>query len=379
MKKQKWFGWLVLALVVMLASCQSTVTVRHLVPAGVNMGSYRTIAVASTSLSAPALNYYPTWSINFDDFGYRLSTGYERNAAKNAAELATKTFTSTLQSSGFFTVLPPEQTDKYLALGDDGVALLKQKGVKAIVTSSISYLDLDERPFTEDIVENQLDPTTKKNKQVVTGKKYYVSQRVTLTFSYLVRDIESGTILASNSFTDRRSRDTEIARRVYRGSSFVDERRYAFAYAPSVTSMISSILDAFQNKIAQQLMPTWKYTTLALMPNKPKEANVQDAYRMADAGQVEQAYALFRAQWDATGHLPSGYNAALMQEAMGNLSDALTLMNQVASRTGDVKASAAVHRMLAAQKAQQEAHNQINGTTSVGESKVTTTQIITGS
>lgn len=366
------------SLAIVLASCQSTVTVKHLMPATVNMGSYRTIAVASTDLSASTLSFYPTWSISFDDFGYHFSSGYERNSATRAAVIATDSFTKTMQESGFFTVLPPSETDKYLALGDDGLALLKQKGVKAIVTSSISYLDLDEEPYSEDIVEYRTNPTTKTTSKCVVGRKYYISQKVTVSFTYLVRDIESGTILASDTFTGKRSRETEVARRVFKGNSFVDEKLYSFAYAPSVTDMISSILDGFQEKIARKLMPSWQYSSVALMDNKPKNANVKDAYRLADSGKIEEAYSVFVAEWENSGHVPSGYNAALMLEAMGNLSDAVTLMHQVANESGDGKAYTALSRMLSAQKEQEEAQNQIQGTSPDGESGVTTTQIITG-
>ncbi|MFA7168647.1 MAG: hypothetical protein WC096_07075, partial [Sphaerochaetaceae bacterium] len=62
----------------------------------------------------------------------------------------------------------------------------------------------------------------------------------------------------------------------------------------------------------------------------------------------------------------------------GNLSDAVTLMHQVANESGEGKAYTALSRMLSAQKEQEEAQNQIQGTSPDGESGVTTTQIITG-
>jgi len=378
MKTRNCIVGFLLGAVVFLASCQSTVTVRHLVPAAVNMGSYRNIAVASTTLNTATLGFYPTWNISFDDFGYRFSTGYERDSARRAAEIATDAFTKTLQSSGFFTVFPPSETDNYLGIGADGVQLLKQKGVKAIVRSSISYLDLDEHPYSEDIVEYKTDPKTNSSRKYVTGRKYFISQEVTLSFTYLVKDIESGTILTSGTLTGKRSKDTEVARRVYQGNTFNDQRVYSYTYAPSVTGMITSILNEFQDKIARQLMPTWQYSTLTLMGNKPKENAVKDAYRLADNGDIEQAYAIFAAQWQATGHVPSGYNAALMLEASGNLSGAISLMNQVVSSSGNGDAYGALNRMMEAQKSQQEAQNQIDGTSTKGESGVVTTQVVTG-
>ena len=67
-----------------------------------------------------------------------------------------------------------------------------------------------------------------------------------------------------------------------------------------------------------------------------------------------------------------------MLEASGNLSGAISLMNQVVSSSGNGDAYGALNRMMEAQKSQQEAQNQIDGTSTKGESGVVTTQVVTG-
>ncbi|MFA6844815.1 MAG: hypothetical protein WCR02_03725 [Sphaerochaetaceae bacterium] len=380
MKKRLFAVSLLATIGLLFISCQSTVVVRHLEPALVDLSDYRTLAIASTTVNANGIGNYSPWINGFDDFGYRFSTGYERDTAEIAAKTASATLTQTLQNSGFFTVLPPSDTDNYLGIGLDGLTLLINKGVKAIVNSSISYMDLDEHSYTEDITEYKTDPVTHKSIKTVVGRKRYISQTVTLTLTYVIKDIRTGSVLTSNSYTGKKSRDTLVDTRMYTGatsSNFVEDRIYSYTYAPSVTDMTKAIITSFQSDIAHQLSPTWKVQTIALMDNKPKDANVEGAYKLADQGSVEAAYRLFSSNWQATGHVPSGFNAALMLEAMGKLDDAVSLMNKVSLVTYEPRVFSELSRMLNAQKQQAAAENQITGTSPAGEAGMTTTQIIT--
>jgi hypothetical protein len=107
-------------------------------------------------------------------------------------------------------------------------------------------------------------------------------------------------------------------------------------------------------------------------------ATVADAYKLADQGSVEAAYQVFISEWNNSRHVPSGYNAALMLEAEGKLDDAVTLMNEVATSSGNGQAYSALSRMQSAQKNYSDAMNQMSGTSPSGESGTSKTQIVTG-
>jgi hypothetical protein len=378
MRSRKTVLLVCLIALIVLTGCQSTVTVKHLHPAEVNLGNYRTLAIASTGVGTMG-RAYGFSNVRFDDFGLWLSSGYQSGTASSAAQYASSMLTGALQASDFFTVYPPENTDNYLGLGMDGYKMLQNKGVTAVVTSSISYFDLDENTYTEDVTEYRTDKTTGKSVKYVTGKKYYLEQTVTLTLTYAVKDLQSGTILTSDSLTGKRSRDTLIAQRKYAGSAdFDDERYYSYSYAPSVNDMVQTIINSFRTPIQRKLTPTWRTEEIALMSNKPKVATVADAYKLADQGSVEAAYQVFISEWNNSRHVPSGYNAALMLEAEGKLDDAVTLMNEVATSSGNGQAYSALSRMQSAQKNYSDAMNQMSGTSPSGESGTSKTQIVTG-
>lgn len=377
--KRNIFVLSLLSLILLLSGCQSSVLVRHLRPAEVDMGSYRNLAVATATASSSVYSYRPSTRIVFSGSdSFFLSSGYASDTVGNAAKYASNRLAETLgKADGYFTVLAPDNTDNYLGLGLDGLNMLKKKGVNAVITSQITAMNIDEHPYTQDITENRPNPSDPtKTVRMVVGKKTYISQTVSLNYSYQIKDVQSGTVLFSETKSGKRDRDTLIGKRIYEGSAFRDDLSYNYSYAPSVDDMIRDIINSFQNDIARKLTPTYTIESISLMQNKPKDENIKNAYSLVDNGNLQGAYQMFLNEWKTVNHVPSGYNAALLSEALGNLDDAVALMNQVATMSGDSNAYAALGRMQQAQKDYVAAKNQINRTSS--DTKATTTQVVTG-
>ena len=383
---------LVIAGMLLFSSCTTTVQVRHLVPSEVDLSNYRTIAVASTdAYRFPFGRPVSPWIRGLNETSFSLTSGYANDLSKQVANLSSLYLTQTLMDTGYFTILGPELSDAYLTIsagGDDALSLLKAKGVQAILRSSITYMGCDESIYGRDRktwVTESLDPTkptVMTSYEKVTGKDYYLLQKATVTFTYTLLDIQTGKIVTTKSFTDQRERETFLGRRVYEdkdktGSNYSDERMYSSGFAPSFLPLFEKMLGGFQNEVSHQLAPSWQTSTVSLMSNKPKIEAMKEAYKLAESGSLQQAYALFLGEWNQSRHVPSGYNAGLLLEALGELGSAVDLMNEVYNYSGDGKAYAQFLRMQEAFSNQTKAEKQLSGDTSSGDGYIVTTGFYT--
>jgi tetratricopeptide (TPR) repeat protein len=137
------------------------------------------------------------------------------------------------------------------------------------------------------------------------------------------------------------------------------------------------MLKSFQHEIQTILAPTWETTSLALMPNKPKNNLAKTGYKLAEDGSLRPAYSLFLDVWRQDMHVPSGYNAALILESLGDLSGAIDLMEDVCDYSRNSACYEQIGRMKEALTKQGQAEKQISGEESAGDQMVTKTQLIT--
>jgi tetratricopeptide (TPR) repeat protein len=97
------------------------------------------------------------------------------------------------------------------------------------------------------------------------------------------------------------------------------------------------------------------------MSNKPKLEAAKSAYTLTERGSYEQAYRQFLSLYELSGHIASGYNAALLLEALNRLPEAVDLMNDVFNRSGSQQAYTALLRMQEAKSQSEKAQRQISG------------------
>jgi tetratricopeptide (TPR) repeat protein len=137
------------------------------------------------------------------------------------------------------------------------------------------------------------------------------------------------------------------------------------------------MLKSFQHEIQTILAPSYETISLTLMPNKPKNDLAKNGYKLAEAGSLRASYSLFLDIWNQDRHFPSGYNAALLLEALGDLSGAIDLMEAVCDFSQNSACYEQIGRMKEALAKQGQAEKQISGEESAGDQVVTKTQLIT--
>ena len=361
-------------MVVFLTSCATSITVRHLVPGEVDLSASRNIAIASTSpYKFPYGRPLSPWISGLSETDFTLSSGYDANLPSSIANTATRMLLDAAQSTSYFTILTPDVTDAYLSLskvGENTLAMLKAKGVQAMLSSNISYMDVEEEVVGKDVktyVTEDIDPSaavTMKSYEKVTSREYFLVQKATLTLTYTVYDLVNNRILLTRSFTGKEDQETKIGIRTYDAGApggYRDERRYSSGYAPSFKPLFEKVLRSFSSTISKQLAPSWQTKRLTLMSNKPKLEAAKSAYTLAERGSYDQAYRQFLSLYELSGHIASGYNAALLLEAMGRLSEAVDLMTEVYNRSGSHQAYTALLSMQEAKSQSEKAQRQISG------------------
>jgi hypothetical protein len=370
-----------LVMMMVLTSCATNVTVRHLVPGDVDLSGFRSLAVASTSAyKFPTSRPLSPWISGLQETDFTLSSGYEASLGAQIADLATKTMLQSVGETEYFSILPPAITDAYVTLGsigEDMRSMLQSKGVQALLVSDITYVDMDESIVGRDIRTYVTEGT--KNYEKVTSREYFLVQQATLSLTYSVIDLAQNHVLVSRSFTGKQERETKIGTRIYlfdtaAPGAYRDERRYASGHAPSFAPLFEQILDEFSSTIATQLAPSYQLSRLPLLANKPKLKEAEAAYKLARQGSYAPAQILFHELWEQERHLPSGYNAALLLEALGTIDEAVDLMSIVYHSTASQQAHDALLRMQEAQSGQKKAERQISGEVTRDGQGVTMTQ-----
>lgn len=312
---------LVVATILLLVSCSTTVTVDYINPSEINMGKYRNIAIASTvpyrGMRSPSV-----FVRALDDAAQRntfVTSSYTSSLAGYVADYATDLLVDTLSSSNFFKVTPPSVTDALIAdayRGEDISAELARRGIDAVIIPKITAMGVDEYISSSSYYVN--DPVKKDehgNPLKVKAWRYYLTQSAYLDYSYTIIDAETMTVYAVKNFSDKREDTKQISDHGI--------------YSPDVRGFFRSMLSGFQKHILTQLVPQHRSTSLSLMSNKPEIKSLESAYEAAKDGYTNRARELFLAEYNSSGHIPSGYNAALLTASGGDIDAAISLLEEM--------------------------------------------------
>ncbi|HKM08030.1 MAG TPA: hypothetical protein VJ869_13705 [Sphaerochaeta sp.] len=393
MRKRALLGILSMVTILLFTSCTTSITVRHRIPSEVDVSNHRNIAIASTETYVFARGaMLPPWIKGSSETSFTLSSGFNADVSSKVAQKSTGYLVDALVNTDYFTILPAETTDAYLTLGKNGentYEMLIKQGVQALLKSSITYMNCEEqilgRDIKEWVTENPAPSTDPAivpkiiSYEKVTGRSFYLEQQATMTFTYTLIDLKANRLLATQSYTMQKTKETCLGKTIFatvENPRDTDERCYSSGFAPSFLPLFDAMIKEIPSQVAKQLAPSWSESRVSLMANKPK-ADIADAYKMAEKGNLRQAYEVFFQTWDKMSHLPSGYNAALMLEGMGKYSEALELMNQVYNKTGDFKSHTQLMRLKEVSSQQDEAMKQLEGTTGIIDGNVVKTQILT--
>ena len=348
---------LLLFAVLFATGCATTVTVNHLIPAEINMSDYRNLAVASTRgfsfgfFNRPA-SIVPDLS---GTSGYRVYSGLSPYAEVELAQYATRRLNANLANADYFSLISPALTDTIVGRGGNNATMydqLMRAGASALLTSDISFMDVDEYIYAAEVKKLVTkDPITgltlpKAEERLILT--YFIKQRIAITYRYEIVDLRTGRLIISKTFNDQFERSYELP---------ADKTKVITA--TSIDSRFESLIDDFLRTLTNQIAPRYERTVLSLMDNKPEVQRVAEAWEEAKRGNIAVARELFLKEWNRSDHIPSGYNAALMIEALGDLPEAVDLMWEVYRASGSARIYSQLDRMKRALENQRKAESQM--------------------
>lgn len=324
---------LLVVLIMFFTSCATTVKVRHLIPATIDMSAYRNLAVQPVnpyrfSLSSTPPPFVPDMS---GTCPIQVYSGFSSFFEHEVARRATNTLVQELEQTNYFSILTLGQAD---ALAYER---LKNMGYDGLVSAHIEDMEVDEYIFArqgEDTDGEQL--------------RYYLKQRFSITISFSIIDLESRRTYAYRTYTDRNERTIPL--------DLEEDRAY---FAPSLYTLAEPMVSSLVETFIGQLAPKWKTISVALMDNKPKNIYVERAWEEVKEGNLRLAREIFLQEWERSGHVPSGYNAALLDEALGEIEKAIVLMEQVWIASANEAAAKQLQRMRTSWEKHTEAQTQL--------------------
>ena len=332
---------LAFAVILVLTGCSSSIAVKTLVPAKVDVSGYKTIAVRSTQDDARWV--VPTfWNSTFP-YRYEINERYRRdlmvtsrldfNVSSRITEAASSTIYKAI-NTGFFSILEPKLTDSMITVGEYGGSVrqsLMQNNVDALLTTKISDLYYDEY-ITQETGFSQTDK--------VTGAKYtplyfYAVQKYAITIFYTLTDVENNKIIASGTFSSGMQEEkTQLGRTKNAAGDF--ERTF-YSYIPSASSLLSDLIKEFSDSFRDELSPHYTTEYFTFMSNKPEVKSLERAYDALYDEYWDTALRLFADEYARSGHIPSGYNAAILYFASGKTETALAISNELYTKYGSTK------------------------------------------
>lgn len=189
-------------------------------------------------------------------------------------------------------------------------------------TGEVTYYNVNDRIKTERVsVESKYtDSNGKKKKSYVYVDYYY--RDVSFDFKYQIVDSSNNKIIAYEKISIDNS----------------SGRYKSIRDLPSPYSLIENKLKSTASKILKELQPYVVVKSLSLLEDKNKNPDMKNANELAKEYNINDSYRLYRKLYDENGIFEAGYNAALLKQAMGELSDAEDLMSQLYEKTLDSRA-----------------------------------------
>ena len=341
---------LIIAVVILAVSCQTTISVPYMRPAAVDMGSYRNLAVASVIPYRP-FQTPPMWVASADShsFGFHIRPGYTASTAANVASYATGELYSSLSSTGFFNLLPPSVTDSVLDLGRYGADISREfraRGYDAVLIPRITSMTVNESIYSVPDYELWTDADGYEHRKVVFD--YYYKQVAAIEYTLTVIDTHTGSIIARRAFSDTEEREGSLDQ--------------AWSRLDDISYLYRRMIRSFTSEIIRYFVPTHAVYDVTLMDNKPENSHAEEGYERAENGDIIGSRDIFISVWEESPHLPSGYNAALLYAASGDFDSALDLLDSVMARYSNKDVRSLYRDLQTIRSRNTQAMSQVNGT-----------------
>ena len=306
-------GLLVLIFInLFLFSCATTVNVNLTRPAQLDLNGARTIAV----LPFKPYYYYKEYETSLGT-EILINTFYQIFKIKDADEqLVIDSLYSQIEhgliNSPYIKLVSSDSVEKALRKGSLNPA-------DVYLTGEVSYFSVNDRKYDERKLIRAASGDRAAEYQIV----HYWKREVDFNFRYQIVDSSTDKVIAVNEY---RCSDSSY-RYEYKGD------------LPSAYSIIESYIRKCSKKILQELQPYTVTKTIKLLECKTKDKVLKErmkaADEMAERSMIEKASDEFQKIYKETGLVEAGYNAAILQEAMGNLSKAEKMMTEVYNANPD--------------------------------------------
>ena len=289
-----------------LFSCATTVNVNLTRPAQLDLNGARTIAV----LPFKPCYYYKEYETSLGT-EILVNTFYQIFKIKDPDEqLVIDALYSQIEhglvNSPYIKLVSSDSVEKALRKGTLNPA-------DVYLTGEVSYFSINDRKYDERKLIRAASGSRPAEYQIV----HYWRREVDFHFRYQIVDSGSEKVIASNEYRCSNSS--------YRYESKGD--------LPSAYSIIDSYIRTCSRKILQELQPYTVTKSITLLESKTKDKALKErmkaADELADNSKIAQASEEFSKIYKETGLVEAGYNAAILQEAMGNLTKAEKMMTDL--------------------------------------------------
>lgn len=358
----------IIALVVFaFTSCSTSVALNTLVPAQANVSGYKTIAIrTATNDSNWKLPAFRDSLLQFKGSvdqkyikEFKVVSGLESGTMSKILESATEDVYHAMDT-GVYKLVAPETTDALITIGKTmGTTVrktLNEKGIDAILSTSISGMSYEEYLLCE--------TDTYKSKDSTTGaeyfrKRFYVVQKYSVAVTYTLTDVENNAVIAYDTISQAKENKVQIG---YTKNAAGDLEKFSYSSAEKAATLIKRLVSDICYEIKLALAPHYKTEYFSLMSNKPKIDSLKVAYKFVDNGDYRLALELFVNQYRTSGHVASGYNACILYYALGEYDNAFELASELYYRNGSTKAIELYRKMRDVKERQDAAIAQINST-----------------
>ena len=302
------------SVILLFASCATTVNVRLTRPAQLDLNGAKTIAI----LPFKPCSYYREYNseasigrkIVVNSF-YQIFDIKDPNEQMAIDSLRTQVERGLLDSP-YITLVSAESVERSLKKGTLNPA-------DVYLTGEVTHFDVSDSRHEERKKVREAQGDRLAEYQIY---NYWVRE-VTFNFRYQIVDSSTEKVIGY-----REVRCNE--------SSSKYESRNAL---PSAYSLIESDVKAASRKILQELQPYTVTKSIKLLETKTKDkelkARMKAADKLADNSQLAKASEEFSKIYKETALVEAGYNAAILQEALGNLTEAEKMMSDLYDKTKD--------------------------------------------
>lgn len=303
---------LISAVFFIFVSCATTIDVKLTRPANLDLNGAKTIAVLPIKPFAYYKEYNTSLGVEIliNSF-YQIFEITDRDE-ETAIKALQGRIESGLMSSPYISLVSSSEVQRAIDKGYINPA-------DVYLTGEVAYFNIKDTADEVKKITKPADGDRKAEYEYVTEW----SRRVELVFRYQVVDSATNKVLS------------------YREIRCDDEVKHyeKKQNLPSAYNIIESELRYAADKILKELQPYTVVKSIKLLESKTKDKLLKERMKGADTlvknYLLKEAEATYEVIYKETGLIEAGYNAAILQEALGNLSLAEKMMTELYEKTLD--------------------------------------------